>query len=87
VRNRLYIPVVKLSIVALFAACSLAQAEVAISIRYFKDAGTSHYHLFLYSDNGQLIRQLTASDDAQDTAPMFSSDGQKIYFTRQQAGT
>jgi hypothetical protein len=73
--------------IAFFAVLSsLAQAEIAISIRYFKVEGTSHYHLFLYSDAGKVIRQLTAPEDAQDTAPMFSADGREIYFTRQQRG-
>jgi len=78
---------VRLSIIAIFAALSsLAQAEIAISIRYFKVEGASHYHLFLYSDDGKVIRQLTAPEDAQDTAPMFSADGREIYFTREQRG-
>lgn len=77
----------RLSILAAVVAISTAaQAEVAISIRYFKTEGTSHYHLFLYSDDGKVLRQLTAPKDAQDTAPMFTADGKEIYFTREQRG-
>lgn len=65
---------------------STARAEVAIAIRYFKLKGTSHFHLFLYSDDGKVIRELTAPEDAQDTSPMFSVDGNLIYFTREQHG-
>jgi hypothetical protein len=63
-----------------------APAEVAISIRYFKVEGTSHYHLYLYSDDAKLLRQLTAPETAHDTAPMFSPDGKLIYFTRDKQG-
>lgn len=70
-----------LAAVALLA--TMARADVAISIRYFKIEGTSHYHLYLYSDDGKLIRQLTAPEDAQDTRPMFSKGGEEIIFTRE----
>jgi hypothetical protein len=77
----------KFALLSFLVALSTAvRADVALSIRYFKTEGTSHYHLYLYGDDGRVIRQLTAPEDAQDTAPMFSMDGSMIYFTREQHG-
>jgi hypothetical protein len=56
-------------------------AAVVVSIRYFKVAGPSHYRLFLYQDDGKLIRQLTRPENAQDVAPQFLKGG-GIMFTR-----
>lgn len=65
------------------ASCLLASEElVAVSIRYLQVEGKSHYGLYLYASNGELIRRLTHPTDAQDTKPIFSADGKSIYFTR-----
>jgi hypothetical protein len=66
-----------------FAAIS-ARADVVASIRYFKAEGVSHYHLFLFRDDGTLVRQLTSPEDAHDVGPKFIERGQAILFTRKQ---
>jgi hypothetical protein len=72
----------KLVLLLFLSAAQLATADVAISIRYFKSKGVSHYHLFLYRDDGKPIRQLTSPEDAHDVNPKFSPDGKTIFFTR-----
>ncbi len=72
-------------LVGLFMASS-CWAEVAVSIRYFKPAGESHYHLFLFRDDGAVVRQLTAPENANDVGPRFARDGMSIFFLRKPAG-
>jgi hypothetical protein len=61
-----------------------ARADLAVSIRYFKTEGTSHYHLYLYRDGGKVVRQLTSPENAHDINPIFSPDGSEIAFTREE---
>jgi Tol biopolymer transport system component len=63
------------------------QADVVVSLRYFKTEGTSHYHLYLYRDDGKMVRQLTTPEEAHDTNPIFSVDGSEIAFTRESKGS
>jgi hypothetical protein len=58
-------------------------SEVAIAIRYLQAQGTSHSHLYLYHEDGELLRQLTKDDSGQDSAPIFSANGETIIFTRE----
>ena len=60
-----------------------ADAELVIAIRYLQAEGTSHSHLYLYREDGKLLRQLTNDNSGQDSGPIFSPDGEKIVFTRE----
>jgi hypothetical protein len=61
-------------------------AEIVIAIRYLQAEGTSHSHLFLYREDGKLLRQLTNDNSRQDLAPIFAPDGASIIFTREKLG-
>jgi hypothetical protein len=74
----------------LLPACfiaTVAQAgpasEIVIAIRYLQAAGESHAHLFLYREDGTLLRQLTKVESGQELDPMFAPDGESIVFTRE----
>ncbi len=45
--------------------------------------GTSHSHLYLYREDGKLLRQLTKDNAGQDSGPIFAEDGSIIVFTRE----
>ncbi|HKP05193.1 MAG TPA: hypothetical protein VJU77_17720 [Chthoniobacterales bacterium] len=78
-----------LGLFAVAACLSLATAraqiaaEIVVAIRYLQSEGESHSHLFLYREDGTLVRQLTNEERGQDTDPMFADDGQTIVFTRE----
>ena len=65
------------------AAAAHADSEIVVAIRYLQAAGDSHAHLFLYRDDGTLLRQLTKDESGQDLDPMFAADGEAIVFTRE----
>jgi hypothetical protein len=65
------------------AAISPAASEIVVAIRYLQAQGESHAHLFLYRDDGTLLRQLTKEESGQDLDPMFAPDGETIVFTRE----
>jgi len=60
--------------------------EIAIAIRYLQAEGASHSHLYLYREDGKLLRQLTNDNLSQDSAPIFGPDGASIVFTREKPG-
>ena len=60
-----------------------AASEIVVAIRYLQAEGTSHSHLYLYREDGKLLRQLTNDNSGQDSAPIFSPDGETIIFTRE----
>jgi hypothetical protein len=62
-----------------------ADSELVIAIRYLQPQGTSHSHLYLYREDGKLLRQLTKDDSGQDSAPIFSANGETIVFTRKKS--
>jgi hypothetical protein len=62
-----------------------AASEIVVAIRYFQAQGESHAHLFLYREDGTLLRQLTKDDSGQDLDPIFAPDGETIVFTRELA--
>lgn len=67
-----------------FAATSLnAASEIVVAIRYLQATGESHSHLFLYREDGNLLRQLTKEESGQDLDPIFAPDGETIVFTRE----
>jgi hypothetical protein len=72
-------------ILSLTAISAHATAEIVIAIRYLQAEGTSHSHLYLYREDGKLLRQLTKDDSGQDSAPIFAPDGNVIAFTRQKS--
>jgi hypothetical protein len=43
--------------------------------------GTSHSHLYLYREDGKFLRQLTNDNSGQESAPIFSPEGETIIFT------
>src|SRR6266571_4782902 len=70
-------------ILSLLATTVRGASEIVIAIRYLRATGTSHAHLYLYREDGKLLRQLTNDNSGQDTAPIFAPDGTKIVFTRE----
>lgn len=70
-------------IFCLFATIACGASEIVIAIRYLQAQGISHSHLYLYREDGKLLRQLTKDDSGQDSAPIFSPNGEIIVFTRE----
>src|SRR5256885_14554472 len=66
-----------------FVASLNAASEIVVAIRYLQAQGESHSHLFLYRDDGALLRQLTKEEQGQDLDPIFAPDGETIVFTRE----
>ena len=54
-----------------------------MAIRYLQAQGESHSHLYLYREDGTLLRQLTKEERGQDIDPMFAPDGETIVFNRE----
>jgi hypothetical protein len=69
----------------LFGTTARADPEIVIAIRYLQAEGTSHSHLYLFRERGELLRQLTNDNSGQDSAPIFSPDGSIIVFTREKS--
>src|SRR5437899_10418800 len=69
--------------IAVIAGNAYAESELVIAIRYLHAKGMSHSHLYLYREDGKLLRQLTNDDSGQDSGPIFSPDGETIVFTRE----
>ena len=67
----------------LTATAAHGDSEIVIAIRYLQAKGTSHSHLYLYREDGKLLRQLTNDNSGQDSDPIFSGDGGTIVFTRE----
>jgi hypothetical protein len=80
-------PALRLAAIAIciFVANARAQAasDVVVAIRYLQAKGESHAHLFLYREDGTVLRQLTKDDSGQDLDPIFAPDGETIVFTRE----
>jgi hypothetical protein len=60
-------------------------SEIVIAIRYLQAEGTSHSHLYLYREDGKLLRQLTNDNSGQDSTPIFAPDGSMIVFAREKS--
>jgi hypothetical protein len=73
-------------IFSLTVVCARAAAEIVIAIRYLQAEGTSHSHLYLFREDGKLLRQLTNDDSGQDSGPIFAPDGSAIVFMRGKPG-
>src|SRR5438105_4308036 len=72
-----------ISALAILTTQACADAEIVIAIRYLQAEGTSHSHLYLYREDGKLLRQLTNDNSGQDAGPIFAEDGGIIVFTRE----
>ena len=70
------------AILTLISLQARADSEIVIAIRYLHAQGTSHSHLYLYREDGKLLRQLTNDNSGQDSGPIFSPDGETVVFTR-----
>src|SRR5437762_10258403 len=51
-----------------------AASEIVIAIRYLQTEGTSHSHLYLYREDGKILRQLTTDNSGQDVDPVRSEE-------------
>ena len=71
------------SALAILITQAWADAEIVIAIRYLQAQGISHSHLYLYREDGKLLRQLTDDNSGQDSGPIFAPDGATIIFTRE----
>src|SRR5436190_22742171 len=74
---------IAIAVALLFAAVVAHASEIVVAIRYLQAQGESHAHLFLYREDGTLLRQLTKENAGQDLDPMFAPDGETIVFTRE----
>jgi hypothetical protein len=83
-RSSLRILIVAVTL-ALAAMNARAAAEIVIAIRYLQAEGTSHSHLYLYREDGKLLRELTNDNSGQDSDPIFAPDGRVIVFTREKS--
>src|SRR5512133_2327641 len=72
-----------LAVIATIAGNAHAESELVIAIRYLHAQGASHSHLYLYREDGKLLRQLTNDNSGQDSGPIFSTNGETIVFTRE----
>jgi hypothetical protein len=68
---------------SLLATIARGDSEIVIAIRYLQAEGISYSHLYLYREDGKLLRQLTNNNSSQDVSPIFDSSGQTIVFTRE----
>ena len=57
-----------------------AGSEIAVAIRYLQAEGVSHSQLYLFREDGTLLRQLTYFKSGQVYNPVFSPDGTAIVF-------
>jgi hypothetical protein len=71
----------------LVALRAYGASEIVVAIRYLQTEGISHSHLYLYREDGKLLRQLTDDNSGQDVDPMFAPDGENIVFTREKTGS
>jgi len=62
---------------------SRGDSEIVVAIRYLQGKGTSHSHLYLYREDGKLLRQLTNDNSGQDSDPIFAPNGETIVFTHE----
>ena len=68
---------------AILGVQAKAASEIVIAIRYLQAEGTSQAHLYLYREDGKLLRQLTNDNSGQDSGPIFAPDGSVIVFARE----
>src|SRR5437867_4780796 len=66
---------------SLLVTIARGDSEIVIAIRYLQAEGTSYSHLYLYREDGKLLRQLTNDNSGQESAPIFGPDGSVVVFT------
>jgi hypothetical protein len=67
----------------LLSACLLrADGFAVLAIRQYQEVGDSNIHLYLYSLDGHLIRQLTQTPGFDDDAPEIDREGKTVFFSR-----
>ena len=74
---------------AVTSGCSViaqAASEIVVANRYLLPDKTSHAHLYLYREDGKLLRQLSRDNAGQDRDPVWAPDGKTIVWTRQLNG-
>jgi len=81
--RRTLAPFAVAAVLAVTIAGTNAASEIVVAIRYLQAQGESHAHLFLYREDGTLLRQLTKDEVGQDRDPMFAPDGETIVFSRE----
>jgi hypothetical protein len=72
-----------ISALAILSTQAHGDSEIVIAIRYLQAQGASHSHLYLYREDGKLLRQLTNDNSGQDSAPIFAPNGEEIVFARE----
>ena len=76
-------PLLRILIVAgvfsLMVPTSRGDSEIVIAIRYLQAQGTSHSHLYLYREDGKLLRQLTSDSTGQDSRPIFARTAPQLF--------
>jgi len=60
-----------------------AVSEIAVAMHYLQAGGVSHSQLYLYREDGTLLRQLTKEKLGQVKSPVFAPDGKTIVFNVQ----
>lgn len=60
-----------------------ASSEVVVAMRYLKAQGMSHAQLYLFREDGRLLRRLTDETLGQIRNPQFTPSGEMIVFTRE----
>src|SRR5213593_3427811 len=85
--TRLVAKALLFSAFALLGVQAKAASEIVIAIRYLQAEGTSHSHVYLYREDGKLLRQLTSDNSGQDVDPVFAPDGETIVFSREKEGS
>jgi hypothetical protein len=73
---------VLMALAAIAAIAAPVTSEIAVSIRYLQAQGVSHSQIFLFREDGKLLRQLTHNETGQLKSPVFAADGAAIIFTR-----
>lgn len=63
-----------------------AAGEIVVANRTLLANQTSHAHLYLYREDGKLLRQLSRDNSGQDHDPIFAPDGETIVWTRELNG-
>lgn len=80
---RLRLALLAAAVFTAFSGPTRGESEIVVAIRYLQAEGESHAHLFLYREDGTLVRQLTKEETGQELDPMFAPDGETIVFTRE----
>ena len=84
--SNLKIVVLGLAVALSHGVAARAANEIVVANRTLLANKTSHAHLYLYREDGTLLRQLSRDNSGQDRDPIFAPDGETIVWTRQLSG-